>query len=104
MASPYLYRSASLAVCFALGLAAAAALESAKAGDIQGDAYSCAELWRLRNETYKNRGYCFKTARAIAEFGKAGCLYDDVNAVPLSNQDRLVLRDIRRSERRQGCN
>ena len=75
----------------------------AMAGDIQGDAYACDELWQMRNTIYKSNGYCFRSPKAIAAFGNAGCLYDDESAVPVSDNDRLVLKDIRRSEARQGC-
>jgi hypothetical protein len=90
---------------FALAAAIAALLPlpSAGAGDIQGDAYDCGELWTMRNEIYKRGGYCFKTSRAIAQFGNAGCQYDQIDDVPLSNTDRSVVSNIKKSERRQGC-
>ncbi len=75
----------------------------AAAGDIQGDAYNCKELWVMRNQIYKNGGYCFKTAKAIRTFGNAGCGYDSLTLVPVSDQDRLVIRDIKRSENRLRC-
>jgi YARHG domain len=85
-------------------LAASSALAiPATAGDIQGDAYGCKELWTMRNEIYKNNGYCFKTAKAISKFGNSGCSYDVLSAVPVSDQDRSVIRDIKKSEARQRC-
>lgn len=75
----------------------------AEAGDVQGDAYDCRELWVLRNQIYKNAGYCFATEKARSFFGNGGCRFRDQNAVPLSRQDRNILREIRASERRQGC-
>ncbi len=86
----------------AAGLLAASMLP-AKAGDVQGDAYDCQELWVMRNEAYKANGYCFKTARAIAYFGNGGCSYHHEGAVPLSGSERSMIRSIRRSERRQAC-
>ena len=90
-----------------LALVAAATLAStlvpAHAGDIQGDAYDCKELWVLRNEIYKNNGYCFTSARAISTFGNAGCGYDNMTEVPLSQMDRVIIRDAKKSEARQGC-
>lgn len=76
---------------------------AAQAGDLQGDAYDCNEMWVLRNQIYKDRGYCFKTAKAIAHFGNAGCRYDDVADVPLSGSDRVVIRDVKASMKRQRC-
>ena len=88
----------------ALGLVvASAAAVPAQAGDIQGDAYDCGELWVMKNQVFKDRGYCFKTAKAIAQFGNAGCLYDSQADVPLSDTERTILADIKRSMKRQGC-
>lgn len=92
-----------ISACIALGLVAAASAIPARAGDIQGDAYDCGELWTLKNQIYKQRGYCFKSAKAIGHFGNAGCQYDAETAVPLSDQDRSVLADIRKSMARQRC-
>lgn len=89
----------SLVAC----VVAVCASSPASAGDIQGDAYSCAELRQLRNRIYRRAGYCFKSGWAIAEYGRAGCRFSSESAVPLSQQDRIELRDIRRSEKRQGC-
>lgn len=75
----------------------------ARAGDIQGDAYSCEELWVMRNQIFKNAGYCFKTEKAITYFGNGGCTYDHQDDVPLSDIDRIVIRDAKKSEARQGC-
>jgi hypothetical protein len=75
----------------------------AHAGDVQGDAYGCDELWTLRNQIFKASGYCFKSPRAIKQFGNAGCQYDIEADVPLSYQDQQTLSSIEKSERRQGC-
>ena len=75
----------------------------ARAGDIQGDAYSCEELWVMRNQIFKNAGYCFKTEKAITYFGNGGCAYDNQDDIPLSDIDRIVIRDAKKSEARQGC-
>ncbi len=64
---------------------------------------SCEDLYVLRNEIYKARGFCFKTPRAIATFGNAGCQYDDINGVPLSAAERRRVADIQRAERLNRC-
>ena len=69
----------------------------------QADPGSCADLWVARNEIYKARGYCFRTARAIAAFGNAGCQYDDVEDLPLSANDRRMIAAIVRQERALRC-
>jgi hypothetical protein len=63
----------------------------------------CEDLWYSRNAFYKEAGYCFKTARAIRAFGNAGCLYDEMGAVPLSQAARRDIADIQYWERRRGC-
>lgn len=93
----------ALVLCLAPLATAPAALSPAAAGDIQGDAYDCRDLWTMRNQLFKKNGYCFQTAKAIAQFGNEGCRYHSMSAVPLSAEDRLILRDIKRSQARQHC-
>ena len=64
---------------------------------------SCERLWVERNSIYKARGYCFKTTRAIAYFGNAGCMYDVEAAVPLSSSERARIGELQRLERASGC-
>lgn len=64
---------------------------------------TCQELWVERNSIYKERGYCFKTERAINYFGNAGCRYDSESAVPLSESERARIAQIQRRERENGC-
>ncbi|MEQ1719410.1 MAG: YARHG domain-containing protein [Hyphomicrobium sp.] len=86
-----------------LALVTGAVSTPARAGDVQGDAYSCGELWEMRNQVFKDNGYCFKSAKAIKHFGNAGCQYDSEADVPVSDTDRSTIRDIKRSQVRQGC-
>lgn len=64
---------------------------------------TCEDLWFSRNEVYKAQGYCFKTTRAIRAFGNAGCAYDALEEVPLSNAQRRMVADLAREERARGC-
>lgn len=73
---------------------------SASAALAQG---RCHELWVERNQIYKDAGYCFRTPAAIRTFGNRGCIYDDINEVPLSNRQRAWVNEIVRLERRYGC-
>lgn len=91
------------AVLAAILALAVGSIQRADAGDIQGDAYSCQELWQMRNQIFKTNGYCFRTSRSIARYGNAGCRFDREADVPLSAMDRVILRDIRKSEKRLGC-
>ena len=78
---------------------------NAPAGDNSGsgrDYYaglSCAGLWSERNAIYARYGYCFKSARARATFGR-GC-FAPFGQLP-SNLNRVV-NHIKRIERRRGC-
>jgi phosphopantetheinyl transferase len=63
----------------------------------------CFRLWVARNSIFKANGYCFKTARAIAYFGNAGCQYDYEADVPMSPYDRQRVAQIQAEERALGC-
>ena len=63
----------------------------------------CDILWQMRNNIYKERGYCFHTPKAIKFFGNAGCLYDDAGDVPLNGVERDNVAVIKRVEQRKGC-
>lgn len=62
--------------------------------------FTCEQLWFGRNGIFKEARYCFKTARAIASFGNAGCRYDDVSSVPLSADNQAIAERIRLRTRR----
>ena len=44
----------------------------------------CEDLWVLRNAIYKGARYCFRTERARTWFSNDGCLFDDIESVPLN--------------------
>lgn len=60
---------------------------------------SCNQLWYARNEVFARNGYCFKTARARAQFG--------TRCFPpygkLGRADQRTVNAIRGWERRKGC-
>ena len=78
-------------------------LAAGVAGPALADPGTCAGLWTARNEIYKAQGYCFRTQRAIAAFGNAGCQFDNIEDVPLSANDRRAIADIVRQERALRC-
>jgi hypothetical protein len=86
-------------IIVAMVVAAATLLVAAPPANAQ----SCQRLWVERNSYYKQRGYCFKTQRAIAYFGNAGCIYQNEAAVPLSRAERERIAQIQRLERANGC-
>lgn len=61
---------------------------------------SCSQLWFERNRIYARNGYCFKTARARAEFGP-GCFppYGQ-----LRGWEKRRVGEIQMWEGRNGCN
>ena len=87
--------------CADAGGATAAPAQEPPARDITD--FSCQQLWFGRNSIFKEAGYCFKTARAIAAFGNAGCRYDDVEAVPLTPENRNLVQVFQRAERAKAC-
>lgn len=86
-----------------LPLLAAALFAGGATTPVLANPQACADLWTARNEIYKAQGYCFRTKRAIAAFGNAGCQYDDVEDLPLSANDHRVIADILRQERALRC-
>lgn len=64
---------------------------------------ACFDLWVARNSIYKAYGYCFKTPKAIAYFGNAGCMYDSEGDIPMSRADRNRVLAIKKQERALGC-
>ena len=63
----------------------------------------CQELWVERNQIYADKGYCFKTERAIRYFGNRGCRYEVQEDVPLSRRERARVADIQAEEREMDC-
>jgi YARHG domain len=62
--------------------------------------YSCPELWYARNSIYQMKGYCFKTERAITEFGR-NCF---TPFGKLTKSEAKQVAEIKRWEDRRGCN
>jgi hypothetical protein len=66
-------------------------------GDVSD--YSCYQLWYERNSIYAEKGYCFKTAKARAVFGR-GCFPPYGH---LSTSEREHVAGIEEWEHRKGC-
>lgn len=95
--------SSKILLAFAAAASIVTATTGASAGDVQGDAYDCQELWVMRNQIYKDAGLCFSSPRAITYFGNGGCTYHSQSEVPLSDMDRQTISMIKKSAKRQGC-
>jgi hypothetical protein len=61
--------------------------------------YSCDELWRERNAIYAEKGYCFKSAKAIAVFGR-GC-FPPYGKLEQWQKERIA--EVEYWEHRKGC-
>ena len=64
---------------------------------------SCDILFEMRNAVFKERGYRFKTPRAIEMFGNAGCQHDQIASVPLNDTERTNVATITRLEAAKQC-
>jgi len=64
---------------------------------------TCDFLYLMRNRIYAEHGYCFKTARGIAEIGNAGCHISDINQVALSQIERDNAATILKAENARQC-
>ncbi|MEO1199185.1 MAG: YARHG domain-containing protein [Pseudomonadota bacterium] len=50
--------------------------------------FSCQSLWEMRNQIFKENGYCFQTDRARNFFGNGGC-WTSNQAEARSNMNRF---------------
>ncbi len=64
---------------------------------------NCDFLWQMRNGIYRENGYCFKTARAIAAFGNDGCRHTSESSLPMNRIERANVATIERAEKALGC-
>ncbi len=87
----------ALAAFCAASTATMAVPAPAQAGDFQG--MTCSELWYERNSIYAENGFCFQTARARAEFGKA-CF---APYGKLSSSEQQTVKYIKQAERKKHC-
>lgn len=60
---------------------------------------SCEQLWYARNEIYAEKGFCFKTQRARAVFGR-GCFPPYGRLTP---REQRRVSEIEQMEFRKGC-
>lgn len=100
MSSRTLIRTALAAVT---ALTIQVASTTVGSGSAQAQDYrdmTCSELWYARNQIYAEKGYCFKTQRARAVFGR-GCFPPYGR---LSRWEREEVERIKRWEGRRGCN
>jgi hypothetical protein len=64
---------------------------------------NCDFLYTMRNQIYKEHGYCFHTAHAISVFGNAGCVTGDANRLGLNRYELANAATILKAENMKGC-
>jgi len=64
---------------------------------------SCDALWTVRNMMYDEKGYCFKTAKALAVFSNDGCYVTNGSLIPFNAFERTNIDRIVAVEREMGC-
>jgi hypothetical protein len=92
-------RKLVLAVCFSFGLFIPIFAGSGPGLAQDAEDLSCSELWYKRNEIYARNGYCFKTARAKAVFGR-GCFPPFGS---MSGWEKQRVNELQYWEARKGC-
>lgn len=95
-------RYLALAALVAAG-GAVSPLPASAMPDDAADGYSCHELWVMRNQIYRDNGYCFKTKKARSYFGNGGCWVDDQSDVGLSSKEMKLVLKYKHWEAMKGC-
>jgi YARHG domain len=95
-------RYLALAALVAAGGAVSPLPASAMSADTAA-VVSCQDIWVMRNQIYKDNGYCFKTKKARTYFGNGGCWVDDESDVQMSSKERKLVLKYRHWESVKGC-
>ena len=64
---------------------------------------SCDALWMVRNSIYDERGFCFKTARALETFSNDDCYVTNASRLKFNTFERTNIDRIVAVERKKGC-
>lgn len=64
---------------------------------------SCENLWHVRNSIYDEAGFCFKTARAKAQFDNSDCTIQNASELRLNSHERANISRIRKVEMEKAC-
>lgn len=88
------------AACFESGIGCTGDHYIAKS---QLRALSCDALWTVRNTIYDERGYCFRTERALAVFSNEDCHVSNAARLGFNSYERANIDRIVAVERAKGC-
>lgn len=90
------------AACFEnLGQTGCTDMEAFRVGELRQ--LSCQNLWYVRNSIYNDRGYCFRTAAAIAQFDNSDCFERDAARLRFNRNEQTNINRIVQVEREKGC-
>ena len=64
---------------------------------------SCDALWTVRNTIYDERGYCFRTERAMEIFSNDDCSVTNAKQLAFNRFERTNIDRIVGIERQKGC-
>lgn len=67
------------------------------------NALSCENLWWVRNTIYHENGYCFRSAKARAQFDNTGCTVSDGSKVRVNSFERMNITRISEIEKQKRC-
>lgn len=98
MKTRYLALAALVAVGGAVSTLPASAMPADTAAVV-----SCQDIWVMRNQIYKDNGYCFKTTRARSYFGNGGCYADDESDMALSSKEMKLVLKYKHWEKIKSC-
>lgn len=71
--------------------------------DAQTKDMSCQNLSYVRNTIFHQRGYCFQTARELADFDNKNCTTKSVSDLKLTSVEKSNVATLQRAERRKKC-
>jgi len=72
-----------------------------KVAEVRG--ISCQFLRDVRNQIFKQNGYCFRSGDAKRDYDNEGCKYANVADVPLNAFEKQNIAVIRQVEREKNC-
>ena len=96
-------KSRYLALAALVAAGAGSPLPASAMPDDAAAVVSCQDIWVMRNQIYKDHGYCFKTKRARNYFGNGGCWVDDESDVGLSSKEMKLVLKYKHWETVKGC-
>ena|SRR5215210_885814 len=97
-------------IIIALALIAAPTTLQAQSGGyleryVDPSLYQCAQLYKVRNDFYNQRGLCFTRPGALQLYpnNPRTCRYSSADDLPMSEREKTIMRRVVAYERSLGC-